>query len=390
MKPGWRSLAAGSIVAAGFLFISGLIALNLWHAQPGTRDFIEYWAAEQQLVHHANPYDGEAILHLERPYGFDKLRPEFWYSPPQTLVLALPLGFLSAQMGLILWTVALFTCLAVSIWLLWRILGRPNSLLFLLGFAFAPAVVCLMAGQISLVMLLAVMLFLHLHRTRPFLAGMALLPCTLKPHLFVPFAAAMLVWLVARKSYRVLGGFLTASLAAYSIVLAFDGQIWSQYSHMMKTEGMLYEYVPILSQTLRLLISPQLAWLQFVPDVIGCCWAVWYFWTRRNHWDWMDHGMILLLVSAICRAYGWIFDESVLLPAVLAGVYRSRLAGRSLWPIAICGSIALIEAFASVKVASPYYLWTTPAWLACYLYATVKADSRVAVQSRLTRNAGPD
>ena len=84
----------------------------------------------------------------------------------------------------------------------------------------------------------------------------------------------------------------------------------------------------------------------------------------------MDHGLLLLLVSALCRPYGWIFDESVQLPAVLTGVIRAWQSRRSLWPIGIMGAVALFEAFQSVKITSKLYLWTTPAWLAWYLYAT--------------------
>jgi hypothetical protein len=38
--------------------------LGVWQA--GRRDFVEYWVSGHQLTHHANPYDWEAILALER------------------------------------------------------------------------------------------------------------------------------------------------------------------------------------------------------------------------------------------------------------------------------------------------------------------------------------
>ena len=42
--------------------------------------------------------------------------------------------------------------------------------------------------------------------------------------------------------------------------------------------------------------------------------------------------MLLLLVSVMCRPYGWFFDETVLLPAVMTGVFRAKESGRSLIP----------------------------------------------------------
>src|SRR5450631_2942160 len=97
-SPG-RSLAAAAIVAAGFLFLAGVLTLGFAKTNPGGKDFIEYWAVEQGLVHFAHPYDAMTILGIERAAGFRLQRPEFWYSPPPALVLALPLGYLGAKSG---------------------------------------------------------------------------------------------------------------------------------------------------------------------------------------------------------------------------------------------------------------------------------------------------
>ena len=96
-----RKIAAGCILAAGLLFISAIFTVGLAKTNPGGKDFVEYWAAEQALAHHGNPYDAATILATERAVGFKLERPEFWYSPPPGLVLALPLGFVSAKIGLI-------------------------------------------------------------------------------------------------------------------------------------------------------------------------------------------------------------------------------------------------------------------------------------------------
>ena len=72
-----RTLAAACIVAAGFCLVSAIIALSLAPTNPGSRDFIEYWAAEQLLIHHANPYDRVATFQIERAAGFTKGRAEF-------------------------------------------------------------------------------------------------------------------------------------------------------------------------------------------------------------------------------------------------------------------------------------------------------------------------
>ena len=104
--------------------------------------------------------------------------------------------------------------------------------------------------------------------------------------------------------------------------------------------------------------------------MVASGWAMGYFWTRRERWDWMDQGLLVLLISLVCAPYAWLMDEAVLLPAVLAGFYRAMDARRSWVPIAVFGAVALIELFANLGITSWYYMWTTPAWLAWYLYAT--------------------
>jgi len=140
----------------------------------------------------------------------------------------------------------------------------------------------------------------------------------------------------------------------------------------MHTGGVLNEVVPSLSSNLRALVNHDAVWLQFLPAAGGCCWALYYFWRHREHWSWVDQGLLLLLVSAMCTPYCWFTDETIVLPAVVAGVYQAVGARRSLLPLGLITAIALIEVLSEVDLTSRYYLWSSPAWLGWYLYATGK------------------
>lgn len=364
-----KGLAAAGILLVGFCFIALILTMGLARTNPAGRDYIEYWAAEQLLTHGGNPYEHAQMLQVERAVGFTRNRPELWYSPPPVLLLALPLGWLHAKLGLILWILFQFVCLTASLYILWLLHGRPPTLIHLAGYLFAPALLCLQAGQISILFLLGVSLFLYLHQRQPFLAGLALFPCCLKPHIFLVFATALLLWIMARRAYAIVGGFFFALAASSLVVWLFDPNCWAQYSQMMRTEGMLNEFIATLSCSLRLAIDPQATWLQFLPSALGCLWSCWYFLKKRAQWGWMDQGLLVLLVSVMCSSYGWFFDESVLLPALLTSVVCMRPSGRPIWPIALVAGAALVELQAGAAVMSRAFLWTTPAWLACYLYA---------------------
>jgi hypothetical protein len=234
---------------------------------------------------------------------------------------------------------------------------------------------------------LGISVFLVLHKRRPFFAGAALLPLTLKPHLFLAVALVLLLWAAWRGTPAVLAGLLVATTASYSAVFGFDRDVWSQYAEMMRSNMVQHRFAPTLSAYFRWDISPATVWLEYLPAATACGWALWYFWSRRDRWNWMEHGLLVLLVSVMCAPYAWLTDEAVLLPAVLVGVYRAIEARRSLLPIAIFAAAALIELYANVRITSWYYTWTTPAWLGWYLYATgsiakgKNADVGVAIQA---------
>jgi Glycosyltransferase family 87 len=381
MKKPLRVFAAVLIALAGVCFVLTVFMVGISDKDVAERDFISYWAAGQLLVHGQNPYDFRAVRELELKAGRDPHELLLMMrNPPFAFFLVLPFGFAGPKVSLIAWLAVLMGMLTLAIQLVWRLNGRPDNPFHLLGFVFAPALACLMAGQFGLVMLVGVALFLTLHRNQPFLAGVALSLCSLKPHYFLPFAVALLLWCLTAKAFRIVAGFCASMAAMCAFAYMLDPHAWGQYAQMMQAGGALNEEIPVLSAQLRL-INPHAVWIQFVPEAAACVLAIWYFWSRRSCWNWMDHGLVLLLVGAFCTPFGWFFDESVLLPAVLTGLYRAIKSRRPLWPLAVFAGVALAELLMNVQVISRFYLWTTPAWLGWYLYATGRLSARTAVSA---------
>jgi hypothetical protein len=129
-------------------------------------------------------------------------------------------------------------------------------------------------------------------------------------------------------------------------------------------------FIPTYGEVLRFALNRRLVGLQFVPAIAGGVWALWYFWTRRNRWDWMDQGLIVLFITDVCAPYGYFTDECIVFPFVLAALYRAMASGRSWVPLTLINFATLIEAYAQVNIISPWYLWTPLAWLVWYLYGS--------------------
>ncbi len=357
-----------------FAFSVGMLVLFVNSFNLGNSDFIGFWATGKQLVHHECPYDTTAIFRIEHKEGLTGTWPNVSLDMPAAFFLVLPLGFFGAKTGAVLWLSAFIFCLMVSVRLLWELHGKPDNGLHLLCYFFAPVYVCIMAGQLGAFLLLGVALFFYFHESRPFWAGASLLLCTVKPHLFLPFGIVMLAWILYRKAYRVLVGLAAALGASCALSYYFDPQAWTQYSSLVHNNPViLTAFIPTMSVVLRFAIDRNALWLQYAPAATASIWALWYFWTRRATWSWLHNGALLLLVSELCAPHGWIFDEVMVLPAILAALYSAKHS--RLIPILflLMSSVVLIEFLHGAKPVSPYYLWTAPAWFVWYLFARAAA-----------------
>jgi hypothetical protein len=333
------------------------------------RDFVVYWATGQQLVHHANPYDADAMMRIEQTAGLSaKYGALYMRNPPLYLLLAYPLGFIGVRIGALIWSLILAGCLAASVQMLWVMHGRQKNRLHWLGYSFAPAMICLFAGQTSLFALLGLVLFLRNHAIRPFVAGLSLWLCALKPHLFLPFGIALLAWIVVTRSFKIVAGIAVAVAASCGLVYWIDPAAWTEYLTMIRTSGVIQEYIPCLSVAMRVWIWPHATWIAYVPSALGCAWALGYYVMRRHKWDWMRDGSLLMLVSILVAPYCWMFDQALAMPALLHGAYVTRW--RILLAVLAFSSVLLdAEVVGGIKMASFLFLWTASAWLIWYLLA---------------------
>ncbi|MGB0051494.1 MAG: hypothetical protein WBQ02_04600, partial [Terracidiphilus sp.] len=148
--------------------------------------------------------------------------------------------------------------------------------------------------------------------------------------------------------------------------------------YYMRTSTITHEFTACFGDLLRDKINPNAEWLAFVPAILGCIWALTYFWPRRNHWDWLEDGSLLVLVSLLVAPFGWIFDQSLALPAVMVGATRTRSK-------LLLSLLAIIYMLIEIQINhfdlhSPSYLWIAPAWIIWYLFAIASTRETAALQ----------
>jgi Glycosyltransferase family 87 len=340
------------------------------------RDFVSYWATGRLLLEHGNPYDRDAIAALEHSQGLDSRAVLVMRNPPWALPLAVPLGFLGLRLAGILWTLLLLACLLLSVRLLHQLQGSPASHTHWLGFAFTPCIICITMGQTSLLALLGLVLFLRFHLRRPFAAGLSLWLCALKPHLFLPFLAVLAAWIVVSRSFRLLAGAVTAlALTSLAASLIVPG-VWHNYLALLRSPAVANDFIPCIPDAVRRWFAPQSAWPQYLPVALSSLWALAYYARRRSTWDWVANSSPLLLVSLLFAPYCWFYDQCLAMPALLHGAYTARSPNRIV--VLVLLILAADLEILRVKVISPWWLWTLPAWCAWYLFATLSARAPAA------------
>lgn len=366
-------LALGLTAVTALLFLASILLYA-----PGFRDYTIYWATGQLLAHHGNPYDSQALSALERARGLSAVG--YMRNPPWALPVVWPMGFIGAKAGGILWTLILLAAFLAAVWIAWQSVRTEGHHLAWLGFLSPVAINDLFSGQTAVLALLGLAVFLRLHQSRPFVAGIALWLCALKPHLLVPWASVLLLWIVLERAWMLLAGSLTALAVSCATTAWINPHAWRQYLDWAHSSGIPNEKLPCVSVALRNLIDPAANWLTYLPATLACAWAVVFFWHRRRQWDWQDHGGLLVMVSLAVTPYCWAWDQCLGIPALLFAACRtqSRMAMSALALSYIAVDIMQIAGFG---MHSPGWIWLGPFWLGWYVWARKSFPDKASSES---------
>lgn len=377
------------------VFASLLVLLQaggIFGREPLHNDFVEYWAAARVLLAHGNPYSPPAVLLAEASTGFSGTRPLLMWNPPWTLPFVLPFGLASYGRASAIWLLLNLGIVFVCADLLWREYGgepQRRWLGWLLAASFFPLLTALGLGQIGSLILLGITLFLRYQGTLPLLAGAATLLIAAKPQLLYLFWVVLLLDCVQRRRWRLLAGAGGALLLASLLPLLLSPGLWRNYLDLAGSGEVLRNPSPNFGTLLRMQLGNH-AWLQYVPLLVGIAWVVSFWRARRTCWSWSGHLPIVLLVSLVNTAYGWLFDQIVLLPAVMQVAVpllrRRRLRLQAL--TAYLGTSALMMLFVILRKTGTAYTWTAPAWLAIYIW--LRRGVATENQPQPTRSSEPN
>jgi hypothetical protein len=401
-----------------------LLGLGLVAARPDIfppKDFPEYWAAAHVFAGGGDPYSGADLLPVQQAItgDHDSTKAVSLWTPPWTLPLYLPFGFLPFTPSRFVWIFAQLAMVFAAVELLWRTYRQgsrhtpcadvgigtrsvPTTLIpHLLAAVFAPVFWMALFGQNTGFLLLGLAGFLHFRDTRPFLAGAFAALTAIKPHLLAVFGVLLVLDVVRRDGWKVLLAGVGMLVVGSLVSLAVNPHVFELFVEAVRrpetpeTVPLRDWHVPLVAWELRHALDPHRFWIQFVPCAVAGVAMAGYSLTRRQ-WDWRTQLPAVVLVSCLFAPYGgWMFDLVVLLVPVVhaAAVLSPRpsfvgaplvgarsssghpqgvpLQTKTLWPVAVLLGFLVVSLYGFLIRGLEDPIWFTPAVAGLYAAALV-------------------
>jgi hypothetical protein len=340
------------VIVVGAIAAAALAGLGwpAWRYVNG--DFVQYWLASTALLTRVDPYDPAAWVALHRAFGapgYEVVPGLAFLYPLMTAALTLPFAFFPLAIAAPLWFVCQTTAACIALVSLGRRIfgaGARAHIASLLAMValMQPGYILAGGGNIArfLPSILAGSLALLL-AGRPLAAGIVLGFGVVKPHLFLLYVPALLLFVAPRDRARLLAGLVVApavSLAA-SVALRPDwvAEWTTEVGHVNGVFGLT---------TLWGITQGDPAWIPWTIALLSCGALV--VWRRVRRPPLAVAAGAAAALSVFVAPYAGGIDLGMLVPTVAA--YLAAVASLS---VASRVALLIVPLVASATVG--WYAW---------------------------------
>jgi glycosyl transferase family 87 len=371
------------------------IAFAESHAVSGTgalTDFVSFWASSRLLIEGANPFSPVEVLKMQRAVGLNEANPLLIWHPPWTLSFLLPFGAMPFQISQFCWLLINVFFILFSAQTLWSIYCKTPTNAYwswIAAFTLIPTWMVLLIGQMSPLVLLGIVGFMHFEKNRQhYLAGISTVIISVKPHLFYLFWVGLILWFWKERRWRVACGAVAAGAIVAIIPLIIDPKVYQQFIDMYLSPGQATPFnlpAPSIGSLLTRYVPHGNLPIQFLPPLLGSLWFLWHWHKHKEHWNWSEQIPLMILVSLTLSPYSWTYDQVILLPAVMHGLemvsWRNISWYKSGLGLLYFGANGCYFVGKVLVTTDSYYFWLAPVFLLIYL--------GVSTSSRRTISAMP-
>jgi hypothetical protein len=342
-------------------------------------DYIQTWASGRLNLESSDPYDSALIRQFHIALGNTTIGNEnvsIMLTPPWTFLITMPFSLLKYSIGRLAWL--FFCCLLLlisSIWL-WQIYSgdqKSKYLALIVSIIFGPTISALEKGQITVVILIGIVGFLYFSSVyhNDWLAGVFLALTTIKPQLLILFWIVLICWIIHEHRWVIAISLLSTIILSTAITMVFNPSILEQYIRMISTYNLSNWANPTIGSYLRYFeFGIDQFWLQFLPAILGGIWIFYFWYVRRQTWDWKNELPLILIASIITSPYMWTYDQVILVPVVIQASFWIAEEWKKL-PAITLGVFFLVISFLDLilhmRFDEFWFIWLAPAILIWYL-----------------------
>jgi hypothetical protein len=365
-----------------FLLVLGIfftIAFSLFDLVKGGGDIIAYWSASHIFISGGNPYNQSemgALQQITSPERFTNNSEliNSW-NPPWIILLLLPIGILPFSVASLVWIFINVFLIGSSLIITWRLcVGDKQSkgiiYVFLSSFLFVETISYLAIGQITSLVLLGIILVIWLiNHELDFLAGMALLITTIKPHISFFFIILVFIWVIKKHRWKVLVGFISLALFSMGFFWLINPGWLNDYIHLL----LILPYNQLYTSTVGSFTSENFNISIFKYSAILLIFLIKPLYEIIEKEGWLTTTNIALLSSLSLAPYGFNFDQIVLLPTIvqlIAWITTHELPKKSI--IFVIVSLVLMDFLIIYMISIPglenyWFFWIPIVMLGIYL-----------------------
>jgi hypothetical protein len=217
------------------------------------------------------------------------------------------------------------------------------------------------------------------------LAGACAALTLIKPQAVYLFAAAVILWALYARRYKIILGLAGAVIGCTLLAAAVNPTVLQDYLRAVTTHSPSDYGTPTIGAWLRhFVVGWDAFWPQYIPAGFGLGWLVVYFVKNRSRWLWRERLPILLLVSAITVAFGWTYDQVVLLLVSISAftilLNQAKPAQIAIYA-GLYAALQLLLLLFLFRLNDFWTIWFSPALLLWYT-ASLRAAGRQAIFSR--------
>jgi hypothetical protein len=357
-------------------------------------DFMEYWTSAHLLVAHQNPYSLPDTFQMQQALGWREPIPLIPLNPPWVLAVIAPLGLASSyELAWLVWVVLLTGIVAISSRLLMdlyfgelrvREISDSAKVRCLMAFTFYPTLLALKFAQTAPLLLLGLSGFLYFESKRKSIAASVFLSLTLiKPQLVILIWLAVLLNSWQRRWLKTLLPTMSVIAILTTIALLLDHQVLKQYWEI--ASGPYAQIYPsgMTAMIRRAFGGRSTFWLQFVLPVIGVIWFATYWRKHRSHWNWTDRMPMLVTVSMLTTAWGWLFDQTILaIPIIALAATHAKILGQIPRDLVIWYTALNIILIFAAMLSSPWAFMPAPILAAALLIRDARRGIGVTIDTQ--------